>query len=122
MKCIKIHKNDSVAVAVEPLKAGQTVAVNEAQITLLNDIPAGHKLALKDIAQNENIIKYAYPIGHAKCDIKKGEHIHTHNTKSNLAGVLDYEYTPDFNLVYFQGLKELQAQHCISLPFQPNGC
>ena len=99
MKCIKIHNNDSVAVAVEPLKAGETVTVNEEQITLLNDIPAGHKFALKDIAQKENIIKYAYPIGHAKVDIKKGEHIHTHNTKSNLAGVLDYEYTPDFKEV-----------------------
>ena len=96
MKCIKIHNNDSVAVAVKPLNIGETVTVNDMQITLLNDIPAGHKFALGDIAQNENIIKYAYPIGHAKCDIKKGEHIHTHNTKSNLAGVLEYEYNPDF--------------------------
>ena len=96
MKCIKIHELDSVAVAVEPLKAGDTVTVNEIEITLLNDIPAGHKFALKDIPQGENIIKYAYPIGHAKCDIKIGEHIHTHNTKSNLAGVLEYEYTPDY--------------------------
>ena len=96
MKCIKIHNSDSVAVAVEPLKAWETVTVNAEEIILLNDIPAGHKFALKDILQNENIIKYAYPIGHAKVDIKKGEHIHTHNTKSNLAGVLDYEYNPDF--------------------------
>ena len=96
MKCIKIHNIDSVAVAVEPLKAGEIVTVEKKEITLLNDIPAGHKFALKDIPQNENIIKYAYPIGHAKVDIKKGEHIHTHNTKSNLAGVLEYEYRPDF--------------------------
>ena len=96
MKCIKIHENDSVAVAVEPLKAGEAVTIENAQITLLNDIPAGHKFALFDISEGENIIKYAYPIGHAKTDIKKGEHIHTHNTKSNLSGVLDYEYNPDF--------------------------
>ncbi len=89
MKCIKIHNLDSVAVAVEPLKSGETVIVENEEIALLNDIPAGHKFALKDIPQNENIIKYAYPIGHAKCDIKKGEHIHTHNTKSNLSGVLE---------------------------------
>ncbi|MBR7133524.1 MAG: altronate dehydratase [Clostridia bacterium] len=99
MKCIKIHKSDSVAVAVESLKKDETVLVNSERITLQNDIPAGHKFALKDIPKNENIIKYAYPIGHAKCDIKKGEHIHTHNTKSNLAGVLEYEYTPDFKEV-----------------------
>ena len=99
MKCIKIHNSDSVAVAVEPLKAGETVTVNGQQTTLSNDIPAGHKFALKDILEGENIIKYAYPIGHAKADIKRGEHIHTHNTKSNLAGVLDYEYTPNFKEV-----------------------
>ena len=99
MNCIKIHKNDTVAVAVEPLKAGETVTINDEQIPLLNDIPAGHKFAIKDIAQNENIIKYAYPIGRAKADIKKGEHIHTHNTKSNLAGVLEYEYTPEYKEV-----------------------
>lgn len=99
MKCIKIHKSDSVAVAIEPLKKGDIVMVENEEITLLNDIPAGHKFALKDIPQCENIIKYAYPIGHAKVDIKKGEHIHTHNTKSNLSGVLDYEYTPNFKEV-----------------------
>lgn len=99
MRCIKIHKLDSVAVAVEPLKSGETVTVDATEIHLLNDIPAGHKFALKDIPQNENIIKYAYPIGHAKCHIKKGEHIHTHNTKSNLTGVLEYDYNPDFKEV-----------------------
>lgn len=82
MKCIKIHNSDSVAVAVEPLKAGETVTVENAEITLLNDIPAGHKFAIKDIAQNENIIKYAYPIGHAKVDIKTGEHIFIPITQS----------------------------------------
>ncbi len=99
MKCIKIHNSDSVAVAVEPLKSGETVTVEDEEITLLSNIPAGHKFALCDIAKEENIIKYAYPIGHAKVDIKKGEHIHTHNTKSNLSSVLDYEYTPNFKEV-----------------------
>lgn len=99
MNCIKIHKNDTVAVAVEPLKAGETVTINDEQIHLLNDIPAGHKFALSDIKEGGDIIKYAYPIGHAKCDIKKGEHIHTNNTKSNLAGVLEYEYTPEYKEV-----------------------
>lgn len=99
MKCIKIHPLDSVAVAVEHLKQGEIITVDDVQITLLNDIPAGHKFALKDIPQNENIIKYAYPIGHAKYDIKKGEHIHTHNTKSNLSDLLEYEYTANFKEV-----------------------
>ena len=53
----------------------------------------GHKYALKDIKAGDNIIKYGNPIGHATEDIKAGEHIHTHNVKTNLSGNLEYEYT-----------------------------
>ena len=56
----------------------------------------GHKYAISDIKAGENIIKYGCPIGHATCDIKAGEHVHTHNVKTNLSGNLSYEYTPDF--------------------------
>lgn len=52
----------------------------------------GHKYAVKDINRGENIIKYGYPIGHALCDIKKGEHVHTHNTKTNLSDSVEYTY------------------------------
>ena len=52
----------------------------------------GHKYALRDIAKGENIIKYGNPIGHATCDIKKGEHVHTHNVKTNLSDKLTYSY------------------------------
>ena len=52
----------------------------------------GHKYALCDIKSGENIIKYGNPIGHATADIKKGEHIHTHNMKTNLSGVIEYTY------------------------------
>ena len=58
----------------------------------------GHKYALKDIALGENVIKYGMPIGCACREIKKGEHVHTHNVKTNLSGLLDYEYTPDFQI------------------------
>lgn len=54
----------------------------------------GHKYALCDIKAGENIIKYGNPIGHATADIKNGEHIHTHNMKTNLSGVIEYKYTP----------------------------
>ena len=52
----------------------------------------GHKYALCDIKKGENIIKYGNPIGHATEDIKKGEHVHTHNVKTNLSGNLEYTY------------------------------
>ena len=55
----------------------------------------GHKYALRDIAEGENVIKYGMPIGHATCAIKKGEHVHVHNVKTNLGEVLEYKYEPD---------------------------
>jgi len=54
----------------------------------------GHKYALRDIAKGENIIKYGNPIGHATADIKAGEHVHTHNVKTNLSDNLTYTYEP----------------------------
>jgi len=58
------------------------------------NIEDGHKYALRDIKNGENIIKYGQPIGHATCDIKAGEHVHTHNVKTNLSGKLEYTYEP----------------------------
>ena len=58
------------------------------------NIANGHKYAARDIKEGENIIKYGEPIGHAICDIKSGEHVHTHNMKTNLSDKLEYTYTP----------------------------
>lgn len=58
------------------------------------DLSTGHKFARVDIKTGENIIKYGNPIGHAVCDIKKGEQVHTHNMKTNLSGKIEYKYTP----------------------------
>lgn len=54
----------------------------------------GHKYATRDIKRGENIIKYGNPIGHATEDIGAGEHVHTHNLKTNLSGNLEYTYEP----------------------------
>ncbi len=55
----------------------------------------GHKYAIKDIAKGENVIKYGFPIGIAKENIKADEHIHTHNLKTALAGEQEYTYIPE---------------------------
>ena len=57
------------------------------------NIGDGHKYAVRDIACGENVIKYGMPIGHATADIKKGEHVHTHNLKTNLSGKTEYAFT-----------------------------
>ncbi len=94
MKTIKINPADNVAVAIVPLKAGETVNVEGIDITTTSEVPAGHKLLLQDLKAGENIIKYGYPIGHLKEDHKKGDFIYDANIKTNLAGLLDYKYQP----------------------------
>lgn len=54
----------------------------------------GHKYAAHDICKGGNIIKYGQPIGHALRDINKGEHVHTHNMRTNLSGKIEYSYNP----------------------------
>ena len=63
------------------------------------DLTDGHKYAVRDIKSGENVVKYGNPIGHAITDIKKGEHVHTHNMKTNLSGVIEYRYAPCANTV-----------------------
>ena len=58
------------------------------------NVDNGHKYAVRDIKYGENIIKYGQPIGHALTDIKRGEHVHSHNLATNLSGKLTYEYHP----------------------------
>lgn len=92
---IKIHPNDLVAVALAPLAEGAVVRLEDQTVTLLEDIPQGHKFALAPIPAGAPVIKYGAPIGIATADIPQGGWIHTHNLKTGLGGVLDYVYEPD---------------------------
>ena len=94
MKIIKINPADNVAVAIEPLKAGETIDIEGQHITLNNDVPAGHKILLSDLVEGENVIKYGYPIGHLKESHQQGDWISHDHIQTNLAGLLDYEYQP----------------------------
>ena len=58
---IQIHEGDSVAVALRPLPAGTAVEADGVRVTAREDIPQGHKFALKDIAAGEPVIKYLKP-------------------------------------------------------------
>ena len=91
---LKINPADNVAVAIVAQKAGSIIQVEGKETVLLEDIPAGHKIALKDFSAGENVIKYGYPIGHVTCDVRKGSWLNEHNIKTNLAGLLEYSYHP----------------------------
>ena len=87
---IKIAEKDNVAVALKDLAKGTAAG----GVRLVSDIPKGHKFALEDIKKDAKVIKYGFPIGSAQADIGKGEHIHSHNLKTDLSAKSEYEYTP----------------------------
>ena len=91
---LKINAADSVVVCLQPKKKGDIISVDGKQITVLQDTPAGHKVLIEDKKQGEDIIKYGYPIGHAKTDLKAGEWVNENNLKTNLSGTLEYSYQP----------------------------
>lgn len=82
-------ENDSVGVVVvEGVKSGQslegwimdqdkTISVKAQQ-----DIPIGHKLAIRDLANGATVIKYGVDIGRTVAAIKVGQHAHVHNIKT----------------------------------------
>ncbi len=72
-----------------------TVRINEKDNVCV-DLKTGHKIALCDIPENTDVIKYGYPIGYATENIKKGDSVHSHNMKTKLGDILSYEYRPDF--------------------------
>ncbi len=83
------EEGDSVGViVVEGVKAGDRLVgwiMEDDQtisMTAQNDIPLGHKLAIKDLAENDTVIKYGVDIGRAIAPIKTGEHLHVHNVKT----------------------------------------
>lgn len=87
---IKINPSDNVAVAINALEKGRTVEIDGVEIVLGTDVPAGHKFALRDIKEGENVVKYGFPIGHARHDVKQGCFLDHNDIKTNLAGQLDY--------------------------------
>lgn len=91
---LKINPADNVVVAILPQKKGDCIEVDGQRISLLEDVPAGHKIAIKDLKAGENVIKYGFPIGHAMEDKPAGSWMNEHNIKTNLAGLLSYEYHP----------------------------
>ncbi|WP_321480153.1 altronate dehydratase family protein [uncultured Bacteroides sp.] len=93
-KYLQINPADNVAVAIVNLSAGEKLTINGVEIILREDIPTGHKFAIKDLAEGEDVIKYGYPIGHAITSKKQGEWMNENNIKTNLAGLLDYNYNP----------------------------
>jgi altronate hydrolase len=91
---IKIHPADSVVIALESLARNTGIVVDTVLLNVKEDVPKGHKIALRAIHRGENIVKYGHVIGHASVDIEAGSWVHSHNMKTNLSDVIEYTYRP----------------------------
>ena len=92
MKLIQINPSDNVAVALTDISSGETIALDNTTVTATENISRGHKIALKDINDGSDVIKYGNVIAHAKKDIKAGCWVHTHNATTTLSDEGSYTY------------------------------
>ena len=93
-RALRIDARDNAAVALASLQKGTQVRIEDAGVTLLEDIAPGHKFSLFPIQCGETVYKYGFPIGRASADIPAGAWVHSHNLRSALDGESSYSYTP----------------------------
>lgn len=87
---MQVHAADTVAVALRPLQAGEQVSLGKSTSLVVEDIPQGHKFALKAHEANDRVVKYGLPIGRASAAIAPGAHVHSHNLVTALVGEEHY--------------------------------
>ncbi len=78
-----------------------TVKINEKDNVCV-DLSTGHKIALCSIKKGESVIKYGYPIGVATEDIACGEPVHSHNMKTALGDIIEYEYVRELEAIPYE--------------------
>ncbi len=82
-RLIRLAAPDNVLLLATTIAGGETLLVNGREVTIQIGLGLGHKIAARDIAAGETILKYDFPIGVAAVDIPEGAHVHVHNVKSN---------------------------------------
>lgn len=83
------RKDNVGVVVVEDLEAGTDMLCvvthdnSSFRLTVLDDVPIGHKVALADVEAGATAVKYGEDIGRFKAAVAKGRHVHVHNLKTN---------------------------------------
>lgn len=91
---LRMHPDDSVAVAKRPIKAGVELTGGPSALRTRQLIGPGHKVALRDLKRGEAIKRYGQTFGFAATDIAAGDHVHTHNVELGEFG-RDYAFCAD---------------------------
>lgn len=82
-RLLLLNADDNVLVCCQALDAGSELAIEGQTITLPTPLEVGHKVARRDIDAGDKVIRYGVPIGSTTSAIRIGEHVHTHNLKSD---------------------------------------
>lgn len=102
-RLVLLHNDDNIFVCCQKIFSGESIQLENHKAIIKTDIDVGHKLARNNINVTEKIYKYGVSIGSAKTDIKKADHVHLHNIKSDYmpshdrSGLVD-DSLPDGNL------------------------
>ena len=97
MDFVKINAADNVAVAIHDIEAGKDFDIDGVAIHTLSQVPAGHKVALVDLEEGTEVVKYGFPIGHLVKSVRQGDVIDHTNLKTILEGLLEYAYEPELS-------------------------
>lgn len=84
-RAIVLNRADNVATLIDTGRAGEACALQgeaSGEVKLLQDVPFGHKLCIRDTPAGAEVRKYGQVIGRASKAIKLGEYTHTHNVES----------------------------------------
>jgi hypothetical protein len=95
-RAVRIHPDDNVLVLTSTVQPGDPVAVDGRNVRVDRKLTLGHKLASRPIQAGEKILKYGLPIGTATADIAFGEHVHTHNMRSDYLPTYTHEKGHEF--------------------------
>ena len=93
-RLLLLDPRDSVLVVASRIREGERFVVEGAEVVAAQNLPLGHKVARRPIAEGDKVLKYGAPIGTATAAIPAGAHAHVHNIKS--------DYTPTYHLIEAQ--------------------
>ena len=83
IRVIALHPADNVVICIAPIDAGMQVEIDGEQVIATGPVGLGHKLARRDLAAGEKVLRYGIPIGTMTRPAARGEHVHRHNLRSD---------------------------------------
>lgn len=82
-RVIALHPADNVVICTALIEAGAQVEIDGVPVIATSTIALGHKLARRDLARGDKVLRHGIPIGTMTSPAARGEHVHRHNLRSD---------------------------------------